>query len=217
MAGLLSLLRKSAKEIQDKLEVLRIRIMEDIDKQNRDFSAEFECQFFPEDFSDSRSVNFTSRNPLKSSHPIYGWLKGTERTISFSIVLVQEIKNYNFTTTLARYTRTIDINYAVRWLRRLMYPTLKSGIIYPPPLLRLYVPNLGIGYDDNPDVLYVYMTGCDVTYEDLYPDGTPRIAVVETSFVESIMDEKMNYNFRSRFHDFIKVATKLPPLKGGGS
>jgi len=219
MAGLISLLRKGAKEIEEKLSFLRIEIVDAIDIQGEtsigyNIPLALECQFFPEEFTDNREVNFITKTPLKASRPVYGWLMGTERTISFSIVLIQEVKNYQFISP-KKFSRTVDIRYVIRWLRRLIYPAVlpNKETIYPPPLLRLYIPNLQIGYEDNPNMLYVFMTGCDVEYEDLYPDNTPRIAVVNVSFVESIWDENLNVNFRDRYKDFKKIVKHLPPLK----
>jgi hypothetical protein len=49
-------------------------------------------------------------------------------------------------------------------------------------------------------MLYVYMTRCDVRYEDLYPDNTPRVAVVDVEFIEArAPGEKF---LRDRFTDF---------------
>jgi hypothetical protein len=204
MAGLLSLIRKGAKEITDKLERLRIDVIEEA----TEFSSSLECQFFPEEFSDSKEVEYATIDILGMSHPVYMWVYSGERTISFPIVLVQEVKNYEFKPApenaqkgIKKYVRTEDIRFVIKWLRRLTYPFYNVvGKAYPPPLLRLYTPNLKIGYGANLNMLYVYMTRCDVRYEDLYPDNTPRVAVVDVEFIETrASGEKF---LRDRFTDF---------------
>ena len=216
MAGLISLLRKGAREIESKLETLRIDVLEvEALSNEKEFlkNTSLECQFFPEELSDSKSAEYTTIECLGGSHPLYMWVYSSERTISFPIVLLQEVKNYSFVSTgkeaSLKYIRTVDIRYIVKWLRRLTYPYYRNGFAVAPPLLRLYIPNLAIGYYPNTNILYVYMTKCDVTYEDLYPDNTPRIATVNVEFVETSL-RPYEVEIRNRVTDFKDLALPIP-------
>lgn len=49
-------------------------------------------QYFPETIQDSRSVEYVSKVPVGSSHPIYQWVGGSPRSISFQAVLTADLQ-----------------------------------------------------------------------------------------------------------------------------
>lgn len=49
-------------------------------------------QYFPETIQDSRSVEYVTKVPVGSSHPIYQWVGGSPRTISFQAVLTADLQ-----------------------------------------------------------------------------------------------------------------------------
>jgi hypothetical protein len=57
-----------------------------------------------------------------------------------------------------------------------------------PPKLRLVLPRSGIGLaggsTTTPDSVRCIMTQCDVTYEQFFPNGLPRVATVALGFAE---------------------------------
>lgn len=47
-------------------------------------------QYFPENISDSKGVNYASRNIPGGSHPLYQFINGTDRTISFTAIFTSD-------------------------------------------------------------------------------------------------------------------------------
>lgn len=47
-------------------------------------------QYYPDSVSDSRSVNLEEKYGIGSSHPIYQWIRGSSREISFDVVFTNE-------------------------------------------------------------------------------------------------------------------------------
>jgi hypothetical protein len=80
----------------------------------------------------------------------------------------------------------VDIVEYIKFLRAFCYPTYEElgGAIstYPPPIMILCIPGIGLNEavndDYGEDCIYCVMTGCDVTYTLLFPNGTPRRATV---------------------------------------
>ncbi len=48
-------------------------------------------QYFPETISDNRSVEYATKTPIGSSHPIYQWVGGSPRIISFQAILTADL------------------------------------------------------------------------------------------------------------------------------
>ena len=95
--------------------------------------------------------------------------------------------------------RNVDIPSAVAWLRSFLLPEYSTdgrGTFSvtpqrprPPPKLILGLPGMRVnwGVPTLPSSeVYVIMTGCEVTYEGFFHDGTPRMAKVALAFAEII-------------------------------
>lgn len=170
-------------------------------------------QFWPESLSDKKEVSYDAKSFPGSSLPIQQWTDSGSRSISFTVVLVNEIdkafrrkigpgKFGNIKENLQQYIDVIgaqgrfyrpgkyvvDINSTVTWLRKFMYPSRvePTGTIAPPRKLYVIFPGTKLGAI-NQGLLCV-MTGCDVDYLGWFPDGTPRIATVSLSFNEILRD-----------------------------
>lgn len=106
-------------------------------------------QYFPESISDSKAVNYQTKDVPGASLPLYQWVSGGERTIQFTAQFTTDTDHYlasNFgdigeaslqsksvlgrvgkhreRTDAAGVTdRNVYIPAAVAWLRRFMYPS----------------------------------------------------------------------------------------------
>lgn len=156
-------------------------------------------QYFPESISDSRSINYSQKQVPGGSLPLYQWINGGERTISFTATFstdvdisldsgyVDEIKS------LGLEDRNVDIKAALIWLRSYMAPFYLKDRMLPPPKLLLWIPGSGIGLmggaiegqsGNQVDSVVCVMTQCDIEMKAFFPSGTPRFATVQLAFAQ---------------------------------
>lgn len=162
-------------------------------------------QYFPESLSDSRAVNYETKEIPGGSHPLYQWVSGGERQLSFTAVFTQENRLGTRDPLLGAFItpdkHSVDIQAAISWLRQFTYPSYGAGGLASPPLrVRLTFPAMGLGRTPDgslvSDSLMTIMTGCDVEYMQWWPDGTPKYATVSLGFSEIVQDPRS-----VRFHD----------------
>lgn len=123
--------------------------LDDQGRDRNDLARAF--QYFPESISDSKGVNYATKNIPGGSHPLYQFINGTDRTISFTAIFtsdedpaspdllsalqgglelnVQDVTKMlqprlpNQQTTQTGITKhNAPVESAVVWLRSLMYP-----------------------------------------------------------------------------------------------
>jgi hypothetical protein len=165
-------------------------------------------QYFPESFNDSRDLDYEQvRVPLFTS-PIPTLSNASPRNISLEVwfsqdkwegpgIRLREWDKYNF-----------DVGTALQAIRAFVYPIgLGEGIAsvgaLPQPLL-LTLPNTRIGI--NSDTIACLMTSYSITYHSFFPDGQPRVASAELSFIEIFLPlahEASSRNITTR--DFTKI------------
>jgi hypothetical protein len=161
-------------------------------------------QYYPESINDTKAVNYAQKAVPGGSLPLYQWINGGERQITFTAMFSSDIdlsleSKAAWGGTLAEETkklgvedRNVDIRAALTWLRSLMMPTYDSfGRTFPPPKMLLSLPNTGIGLlggglpgqspDGSHHVLCI-MTQCDIELKKLFPSGMPRLASVQLGF-----------------------------------
>lgn len=170
-------------------------------------------QYWPETVTDSKAVNYQQKDIPGGSLPLYQWISGGERLITFTAVFTTDVdleaeKQSRLLSLsgdddiVARLKsaglqrRNVDIRAAVAWLRRYMYPRYTSDsdgkvethFTYAPAKLLLIMPNSGIGLAGGDAInlhsIKCIMTQCDVTTEQYFPNGLPRIATVQLSFAQ---------------------------------
>ena len=180
-------------------------------------------QYWPESISDTRESVWNPRYVPGGSHPIYQWTHGGERRISFTTVFTTDTAPDQLgiggnplgqsgdpygamqdqpLSGIKKGTRDLDIRAAIGWLRYFTYPLYpaKTDIrAFEPPKIELHMPNSGIAIDGG-DAILCLMTRCDVTYEDFFPSGMPRIAEVSLEFAETVQQGKrVAFQSRSSF------------------
>ena len=171
-------------------------------------------QYWPESVQDSRPSEWGSRNIPGGSHPLKQWTNGGDRTVSFTAIFTTDTdpgdEFFEGWLGLSPYesvgdiplnglelgTRDVDLRAVVSWLRWYTYPYYDSGgVAYEPAKCLLVMPQTKLGHDGT-DYIVAVMTTCDVTYEEWFPSGFPRIIEVNLEFSESVQE-----GTRVRFHN----------------
>lgn len=169
-------------------------------------------QYWPESISDTIDVGWNFKDIPGASHALAQWSSNGGRTISFEVhfhrfMKPKEVTNSNFferandpfglttpeqSVPIDQRPHNVDIASEIKYLRAMCYPSYGDveGYVtsYPPPIGILNVPNLGWGDENGTNALYVVMTGCDVTYNLLFRDGTPRKATVALTLRQVVQD-----------------------------
>lgn len=153
-------------------------------------------QYNPESLQDTKQNNYQQKEVPGGSLPLYQWVAGGERLISFSVLFTNDIEplgelgEYEGESALTGQlrqiqsagieNRNVDISGACAWLRQFIYPKYQEEIpnVVPPRKLFLVIPKTYI------DVVTCVMTQCDVTINACWPGGAIREAEVQLSFAE---------------------------------
>lgn len=177
------------------------------DNGEPDPAVNFAFQYFPDTISDTKQVNWATREIPGGSLPVYQWISSGERAISFTAwfttdvnIASTEAKDvFNRLKNAGATRRNIDVRSALVSLRRFMLPrygaesTAGVQIAMAPQKLILGLPGTAIGVTGGviqdqgasaADLMSCIMTQCDVTYEAFFPNGLPRIASVSLSFLQ---------------------------------
>lgn len=177
-------------------------------------SREIAFQYWPESLTDSREVTWNPRFIPGGSHPIYQWTHGGERRLSFTGVFTTDTEpdentlasepypnreNGGVTSGLRIGRRDLDLRTAVSWLRYFTYPlyegeTAEEIRVFEPPKCLLVMPNTKLGHNGSDHITCVMMQ-CEVTYQEWFPSGFPRMLEIALEFAEVVQDAG-----RVRFH-----------------
>ena len=179
-------------------------------------------QYFPDTLSDTKAINYSTKDIPGASLPIYQWVSSGARVITFTAQFTTDVDLTSSPTIPLRIkaaglnARNVDIRSAVVWLRGLTLPqyvtasNLGVPITYAPNKVILNIPGSGIGIAGgdsgiiNDDSVVCLMLQCDVTWEAF-------------SLVDSL--GRHPYSWRSpKFlstrgsSPFLKQALRPPPL-----
>lgn len=172
--------------------------------------------FWPETIADTKGAEWASKPIPGGSHPLYQWIQGTERVISFTIILSRDSQDVD-PTQERDDVHNVDVAAAIAWLRSMEYPRYEQGggSVRPPPLVSLVFPGSEISGVIGVHELLCIMTQCDVEYQKFFNDGTPRHATVQVSFAEVVQDPTGIVQFvgRDLFTDLSK-RYKMDPEPG---
>jgi hypothetical protein len=152
----------------------------------------FVFQFWPTQIQDNYEVEYATKPIPGGSHPLYQWIGGSGRVISFEAVFTSEIEDdfaFNGLTALTPSSRySVNVAGAIAALRSYQYPTYREGseigIVEPPKRLHLVLPKTNIG-GDRDDIL-CFLKSCRVTIESSFPSGAIRVATVALEFIETV-------------------------------
>lgn len=134
-------------------------------------------QYYPETVTDTKAVNYQQKEIFGGSLPLYQWVSGGERLISFSVVFTCDVdllnavdqsvstEIYQRLKSAGQERRNVDIRAAVMWLRGYMLPSYGTATIetqvgkdsggtqltFAPRKLVLSMPGTGIGFAGGDD------------------------------------------------------------------
>ena len=136
MAGFLSLISNSLKNrlTERRKSVLLWKFKPD---GSRDSASGFRFQYFPETLSDTKAINYSSREILGANLPIYQWVSGGERLITFTAIFASDLdmepgagqdvalhrSNLEDLKSKGQALRTVSIRGAIAYLRSCMTPS----------------------------------------------------------------------------------------------
>lgn len=167
-------------------------------------------QFWPETVVDNIEVGWEFKNIPGGSHALAQWGANGGRTISFDVKLSRFMRPlskkslldfildpFSLNSPISEFPSdnrpyNVNVKGMIRYLRLFCYPSYSEmeggyqGAIAP-PIAILNIPNFGLN-EDGSDSIYAVMTGCDVTYQLAFPDGTPRYAVVSLTFKQVVQN-----------------------------
>jgi hypothetical protein len=130
-------------------------------------------QHYPDSIQDSRSTAYQEKNVIGSSHPLYQWVHGSGRTISFEAIFTSDFngntlsggqsgldsfqKAADSVSSIAKNPvigaasaispngqKGMDVAAAIAWLRAKTYPLYQAGRVQAPPKLLLWLENSGL-------------------------------------------------------------------------
>lgn len=180
---------------------------------NFDF-RERALQYWPETISDTIEVGWSFREVGGASHALAQWASNGGRTIAFDVRLTRYMMPTESRSTIESVKAgfeapdnqnpkdnrpyNVDIKEQIKFLRGFCYPSYQEleGIVntLPPPIMILDVPRMGLN-EAGGDTIYCLMTGCDVTYNLVFRDGTPRSATVSLT-LRQIVQTKDGVKFK---------------------
>lgn len=164
----------------------------------------FVFQYWPSQIQDSYESEWVTKQIPGGSHPLYQWVSGSGRTISFEAIFTSEVDEdssitaQNFGTTAigaalipsARYT--VNVAAAINTIQSFQHPKYKTGgqksITEPPPRLRLVLPGTRIGRSEGQDDILCFLKSAKITHESAFPSGRPRVATVSLEFIETVQN-----------------------------
>lgn len=158
-------------------------------------------QYYPESISDTKAINWQQKEIPGGSLPLYQWVSSGARTIGFTAQFSCDIDLDTAAPdpslklkAFGEETRNVDIRSACLKLRQFLLPkyggTVEIGVplTYAPAKLKLFMPGTGIGlFGGGPalggkDSILCVMTQCDITFEQFFMNGIPRLASVQLAF-----------------------------------
>ncbi len=158
----------------------------------------FVFQFFPESLSDTQSAIYDTTQIPGGSHPIYQWVAGGARTITFTAQFTSErLIPLPVADVLNIYN--VDINGVMANLRYLLYPSydrtsaLKAR---PPKRLFLVIPGTLLGGFVPP--VAVIMTDLTFEIQQWHAPGIPKLATASLTFNEIVQNANGGVRFVGR-------------------
>jgi len=163
-------------------------------------------QYWPETFSDTIDIGWSFKDIPGGSHALAQWASNNGRTFTFEVQFHRFMKPLAFPESRSVFDKildpfdlnkpnselikdnrpyNVDIAREIRLLRKFCYPKYTKDnqgaaevmMASPPPVMVLVAPNMALN-ENGEDYVYCVVTGCDVTYTLLFPNGVPRRATV---------------------------------------
>jgi len=157
-------------------------------------------QYWPGSLSDDYGVEYAEHSIPGGSHPVYQWVGGRGRTITFEAIFTAELNlandldggtNITANTTFTSVPSapfTVNVSAALSKIRSWMMPKYSEGgrlgETEPPKILTLVFPNTKLG--GSSDLIRVILKSAPITIESWFPNGEIRVATVTLTFSEIV-------------------------------
>lgn len=162
-------------------------------------------QYWPQSLTDDYQVDYAEHKIPGGSHPLYQWVGGGGRTITFEAIFTSELNTMRTsgqsplsaaaaaaTAALASLVPsadfTTDVGAALARIRSWMLPSYdqggRLGNTDPPKILTLVFPNTKLG--GSTDMIDVILRSAPIQIESWFPNGQPRVATVNLQFNEIV-------------------------------
>ena len=216
--------------LDSKVANLLIAPLDDNGKIDESLGGAKILQYFPDSIEDSRSANWQPREIMGSPLPLYQWVSGSERIISFTARFTRDMTGQiGVDTDEDKYN--VDIDAAIAWLHMLSWNDYvevgDSGpVATAPPILWLHAQGKDdttgtqLGYNliatenlgqKNTQGVYCVLTEVGVTRENWFQDGNTRMATVSLSFAEVMQVGQGVFPYgRSAFLSLTEKYTRKP-------
>lgn len=161
----------------------------------------FTFQYWPESIQDTYEPNYEEMPIPGGSHPLYQYVGGGARNISFTATFTSEIKDQSNIQDGTNAKYSVDVRAAIARLQRYLYPKYRKGgllgVTEAPPRLVLVLTNTNLGRDQ--DEILVILRSAPVSYTHWFPDGTPRVAQLDLEFSEIVQTRQDNNRTKVNF------------------
>jgi hypothetical protein len=227
MAGLLSALTGNL-EIHSKVAEVVIAPLDDEGHIDNKFFGDGKSgarilQYWPDSLSDDKSANWQSKDIPGAPLPLYQWVNGAERPLSFTAIFSRDMYG-EIGKDVEEDKYNVDIDAAAAWLRSLSandYGNVADmrDVAIAPPVLWLLFTGTKLGYNmvaskglgntkmqSDSNGVYCLMTECGVTRRNWFQDGTVKFAEISLSFVETMQIGQKIWPYGRR--DFMSLANK---------
>lgn len=162
-------------------------------------------QYWPQSLTDDYQVDYVEHKIPGGSHPLYQWVGGGGRTITFEAIFTSELNTMRtsgesplsaaaavasaaFASLVPSADFTTDVGAALARIRSWMLPNYDSGgrlgNTDPPKILTLVFPNTKLG--GSTDLINVILRSAPIQIESWFPNGQPRVATVNLQFNEIV-------------------------------
>lgn len=162
-------------------------------------------QYWPQSLTDDYQVDYAEHKIPGGSHPLYQWVGGGGRTITFEAIFTSELNTMRSSgqspltaaaqaasAALASFVPsadfTTDVGAALARIRSWMLPSYDTGgrlgNTDPPKILTLVFPNTKLG--GSTDMIDVILRSAPIQIESWFPNGQPRVATVNLQFNEIV-------------------------------
>jgi len=185
---------------------------EDPSRIYSDFDFDFSeraMQWWPDTIQDSIDIGWNFKDIGGGSNALAQWASNGGRTISFDVQfsrLMMPSKTRSAKEQIFAFLsqpgsdfpvdsrpRTVNISEQIKFLRGFCYPTYVDieGVVsaVPPPIMILNIPKFSLN-ESGGDSIYCVMTGCDVSYNLAFRDGTPRRVTVSLTLRQIVQTVK---------------------------
>ena len=157
-------------------------------------------QYWPGSLQDDYGVEYAEHSIPGGSHPLYQWVGGRGRTITFEALFTAELNlsndlgggtNFTAATTFSSSPSgpfSVNVSAALSKIRSWMMPKYSQGgrlgETDPPKILTLVFPNTKLA--GSSDLIQVILKSAPITIESWFPNGEIRVATVQLTFSEIV-------------------------------